>query len=403
MKTLRITIPKGDETLFARLELPANNKVKQYAIFAHCFTCNSDLGIVRNISQTLTLAGIAVLRFDFTGLGRSSGEFADTNFSGNVDDLIAVSEYLSEHYSPPGLLIGHSLGGAAVIMAAKRIKHLHALVTIGAPSEPAHVTHLFGTKHSDIEQKGEAEVHIGGRPFRIRKQFIDDLHHHNAKQIVSDLRVPYLILHSPQDQIVSIDNAAELYQAAHHPKSFISLDGADHLISSKEDARYVAGVISAWAERYLPMSDDSPLSTEGEQVVVHLNTENKFTSEVFTEKHHFIADEPASVGGSDLGPSPYELLNSAVGTCTAMTIKMYADRKKWDLQEVFVYLSYAKKHADELMLDDRSGRIEYIHKKIRLVGDLDREQRTRLLEIASKCPVHRTVQGEVHIDTVELN
>lgn len=403
MKSETLKIQGSQCTLYAKLEVPADGKIRQYAIFAHCFTCSSSLSVVRHISRTLTLQGIAVLRFDFTGLGRSEGEFAETNFSSNVEDLIAVSKHMTANYGSPEILIGHSLGGAAVLMAASKLDNIKAIVTIGAPSDPTHVSHLFNANLPSIEESGQAEVNIGGRPFLIKKQFIEDLEKNNLQQIVKKLRRPYLILHSPQDNVVEIKNAAELYQSAFHPKSFISLDGADHLLSKKEDAVYAANMIATWITKYFPQPEETtPLSTKGEQVVAHLNLENKFTTEIHTPHHHLTADEPASVGGDNLGPSPYELLNSALGACTVMTIKMYAERKGWDLKEVFVYLSYQKKHSDDLDLEtDLTGNIDHIAKKIVFIGNLDDKQRKRLLQIASKCPVHKTLQNQVIIETIE--
>ncbi|WP_435579429.1 bifunctional alpha/beta hydrolase/OsmC family protein [Gilvibacter sp.] len=402
MKTTTIEIAKSEGSLFARLEVPANGKVRHYAIFAHCFTCNSNLSVVRYISRTLTNHGFGVVRFDFTGLGRSSGEFADSNFSGNVQDLITVAHYLEKQYEAPAMLIGHSLGGAAVLAAAAQLDSIKAIVTIGAPAEVDHVTHLFADGLNEIEQTGSAEVNIGGRPFRIKKQFVDDLKARNLLDTVKGLKIPYLIMHSPQDLTVGIENAAKLYHAAFHPKSFISLDGADHLLTNKVDAVYVADMIGTWAGKYFPELDEDLISTKGEQVVVHLDLENNFTSEVFTPHHTLIADEPKSVGGDDLGPSPYELLNASLGACTVMTLKMYAQRKGWDLQEVFCYLTYSKKHTDDLPEDlevEAIGQIDHIQKTLEFVGDLDEKQRERLKQIASKCPVHKTLTSPTIIDT----
>ncbi|WP_374958425.1 alpha/beta fold hydrolase [Gilvibacter sp.] len=402
MKTKNIEIAKSNGSLFARLEVPANGKVRHYAIFAHCFTCNSNLSVVRYISRTLTNHGFGVVRFDFTGLGRSSGEFADSNFSGNVEDLLTVANYLEKEYQAPAMLIGHSLGGAAVLAAAAHLDSVKAMVTIGAPAEVDHVTHLFADGLEEIEETGSAEVNIGGRPFRIKKQFVEDLRSRNLLETINGLKVPYLIMHSPQDTTVAIENAAKLYHAAFHPKSFISLDGADHLLTNKIDAVYVADMIGTWAGKYFPELDQELISTKGEQVVVHLDLENNFTSEVFTPHHTLIADEPNAVGGDDLGPSPYELLNAALGACTVMTLKMYAQRKGWDLREVFCYVTYSKKHADDLPQEQDSdvvGQIDHIQKTLEFIGDLDDKQRERLKQIASKCPVHKTLTSTTIIDT----
>lgn len=404
MQTLSISIStQSDIELFGSLDLPADGKVHTYALFAHCFTCSSELGIVRHISRALTLKGIGVMRFDFTGLGQSSGAFADTNFSNNVADLLDVFSFMKTHYSAPEILIGHSLGGAAILMAAASLKNIKAMVTIGAPAEPQHVTHLFEEELETIERQGTARVNIGGRPFEIKKQFIDDLEQQKLPEIVRSIKKPYLIMHAPLDNIVGINNAAKLYDAAFHPKSFISLDGADHLLSKKRDALYAAEIIASWLKRYVPEKSKKAISTEGQQVVAHHCAEDAFTTDIFTPKHKLIADEPTSFGGLDLGPSPYELLNAAVGACTAMTVKLYAKRKKWPLESVSVFLNYEKRHMDAF--DEKGEKMtsmEYITKKIRFTGKLDEKQRHKLLEIAAKCPVHRTLSQGVHFDTVEI-
>ena len=403
MKRQEITFNGSQGKLHAYLDFPGDGRVKHYAIFAHCFTCSKDLAIVRNISRTLALNGIATLRFDFTGLGKSEGEFETSTFSSNVEDLIAAAAYLRDNHGPAELLIGHSLGGAATILAASKLEDVKALVTIGAPSDPGHVKHLFDEKIDDIKEEGQAKVNIGGRPFTIGKSFLEDITENNLKEVISELKKPYLILHSPQDKVVEIENAAELYKAAFHPKSFISLDGADHLLSKKADAEYAAEMISTWIKRYFPREDEAEhLSTEGEQVVAHLCLENKFTTNIYTDTHQLVADEPEDFGGKDLGPSPYELLISSLGACTTMTLKQYAERKEWPLEEVKVYLSYDKKHADEIGIDsDEKGKIDYIQRKIQLIGNLDEQQREKLFEIAAKCPVHRTLDSRTIIETEE--
>lgn len=404
MKTVQLTIPNGETELFARLELPADGRAAHYAIFAHCFTCNSSLGVVRHISRTLTAHGFGVMRFDFTGLGRSQGEFAESNFSGNVQDLITVAAYMEENYAAPELLIGHSLGGAAVLVAASKLKGIKAIATIGAPADVEHVIHLFGNKLDTIQKEGEAEVNIGGRPFKIKKQFVDDLKERELTDIVSNLKIPYLIMHSPQDNVVGIANAAKLYEAAFHPKSFITLDGSDHLLSEKAEAVYVADMIGTWSGKYFPRQEEpEPPSVAGEQVLVHLNLEDNFTSQVYTKDHNTVADEPASIGGDNLGPSPYEYLNAALGACTVMTLKLYAERKDWPLKEGYCYLSYSKKHTDDLDHNiEETGSIDHIQKSIRLEGDLDEKQRKRLIQIASKCPVHKTLTSTTVIETKVL-
>ncbi|MCL5244225.1 bifunctional alpha/beta hydrolase/OsmC family protein [Cellulophaga sp. 20_2_10] len=405
MKSTRLHIEnKNGIQLQAYLELPANQKPNYFAIFAHCFTCSSTLTAVKNISRSLTTHGFGVLRFDFTGLGRSEGEFADSHFSANVDDLIAVNNYLTEQYDAPSLLVGHSLGGAAVIVAASKLDNIKAVATIGAPSTASHVTHLFTHDVSSIPEKGAVEVNIGGRPFKINREFAEDFSKTDLPKITKELRKPILILHSPIDATVSVDNAQELYLNAHHPKSFVSLDQADHLLTNSKDSIYAGNVIGTWVQRYFEPKENKMLSTEGEQLVGHLNlVEDNFTTTIQTKKHTLIADEPEDIG-DDFGPSPYDFLSAGLAACTVMTLKMYAQRKKWDLQEVFVYITYAKKHSADLMLDvDKPTKYDHLSKKLKFVGNLDEKQKQRLKEIASKCPVHRTLQSDIIIDTEVVN
>ncbi|SFC84537.1 bifunctional alpha/beta hydrolase/OsmC family protein [Algibacter pectinivorans] len=399
-KKLNITNKKGYK-LQAFLELPANQKPQHYAIFAHCFTCSSTLSAVRNISRSLTGHGFGVLRFDFTGLGRSEGEFAESHFSANVDDLLAVNAYLKTNYQAPSLLVGHSLGGAAVIVAASKLDNIKAVATVGAPATASHVTHLFSHDIDEVKEKGEVEVNIGGRPFKINEAFVNDFSKIDLPEITKNLRKPILIMHAPFDSIVGIDNAHKLYHDAHHPKSFVSLDGADHLLSNAKDSRYVGNIIGTWVQRYFVQEDHSMLDTKGEQLVAHLNlVEDNFTTSIQTKKHSFIADEPEHVGGDDFGPSPYEFLSAGLAACTVMTLKMYAQRKKWDLQEVYVYITYSKKHSDDLMLDlDKPKQIDHLQKRLKFVGNLDEKQKARLKEIAAKCPVHKTLTSDTVIET----
>ena len=397
-KKLKINNRKG-LILNAHLELPANQKPNYYAIFAHCFTCSSSLSAVRHVSRALTKDGFAVVRFDFTGLGRSEGEFADSHFSANVDDLIDVHTYMTDHYDAPSLLVGHSLGGAAVIVAASMLKTVKAVATVGAPATVSHVKHLFS--HQVGEEKGDVKINIGGRPFVINNDFINEFDKTDLPDVVKNLRKPLLIMHSPFDRIVSVENAQQLYHNAHHPKSFITLDDADHLLTNEKDSQYVGEVIGTWAKRYFPKVENVMLSTKGEQLVGHLNIiEDNFTTSIQTKNHSLIADEPASIGGSDFGPSPYEYLNAALAACTVMTLKMYAERKKWELQEVFVYVSHSKKHSDDLQVEvDKPKYLDHISKKLKFVGNLDATQKERLKEIASRCPVHKTIASEVIFET----
>lgn len=391
----KISIPNSNgETLHANLDLPANKKVLQYAIFAHCFTCSSQLSIVRNISNELTRHGFGVLRFDFTGLGHSEGDFADTNFSHNLEDLISVNNYLVANHEAPTLLIGHSLGGAAVLMAAQQLGNVKAVATIGAPSSAKHVAQLFGDKKEDILENGQAKLSIGGRPFEMKKQFLDDLEQHSSEDVLPKLRIPILILHSPQDTVVGIDNAAQIYKLARHPKSFISLDGADHLLSKKEDSLYAARSIATWADRYLNTGQTTQiLKPNDAQIVAHLNLQDGFITQISNGNNSLLADEPKSAGGEDLGLSPYELVQAGLGACTNMTLKLYAERKQWPLKEVYTHLSFSRQTIDE-------KKVDLITKKIELEGDLTDEQKQRLVEIAAKCPVNKTLMAGIHIETL---
>ncbi len=399
MKSLKLKFTnRNKQELSARMELPVDQNPKGYALFAHCFTCSKNLAAVGNIARALTQHGFGVLRFDFTGLGESEGDFENTDFSSNVNDLIDASQFMSEEFKAPELIIGHSLGGAAVIFAASLIDSIKTVATIGAPSSPDHVQHLFQTGVDEITASGKAKVQIGGRDFTITKQFLDDLQAKNMKETLHSLKKPLLVMHSPQDTTVGIENAGEIYQYAMHPKSFISLDGADHLLSEKADSIYAGNVIAQWAERYIKHPESVQLKTVG-QVAVKTGNEG-YTTEIVSGKHRWIADEPESVGGKDYGPSPYDLLLSSLGACTAMTLRMYADRKKWDLKEVIVHLEHKKDYAaDSDQCADNNARIDHMYRSIEISGDLDDKQRKRLLEIADKCPVHKTLHAEVKVIT----
>ncbi len=400
MRTKKVLFsnPQGIE-LSARLELPVDQHPHTYAIFAHCFTCNKNLQAVRNISRALNLRGIAVLRFDFTGLGESEGDFSETNFSSNVGDLVAAANFLEEYYEAPGLLVGHSLGGAAVIAASGQIETVRGIATIGAPFNPGHVKHLFSENIDRITDEGEAEVNIGGRPFKVKKQFLEDVNDHNLNQVLNNMDgQALLVLHSPQDEIVGIDNATDIYKAARHPKSFVSLDGADHLLSDKSDSAYVGDLIGCWVKRYLEIPEKQKLKAE-KAVAVRLGEEG-FTTEIMVRQHGLVADEPESIGGNDFGPSPYELVAAGLGACTAMTVQMYARRKKWPVQEVIVNLEHYKDYAEDMRQVEAPGsKIDYFERIVEFVGDLTDKQRQRLLEIANKCPVHRTLHGDIEVKT----
>ena len=384
--------------LSARLEFPPNSHPYAFAIFAHVFTGNKNLTATRHISRSLTQHGIGVLRFDFTGLGESEGDFADTNFTSNVEDLLAAAEFLEKYYEAPKILIGHSLGGAAVVFAASQIESIQAVTTVGAPSEPEHVTHLLDDKIEDIKKKGVANVSIGGRSFTIKKQFLDDLRSKNMFEILKRLHKPILVLHSPQDTVVEIENAAKIYHAAHHPKSFVSLDGADHMLSNKIDAAYVGDLVASWMTRYVAPPEKDKIQSNA-QVAVRLG-DIGFTTEIQAGAHGLLADESEDVGGDDFGPSPYQYLSAALGSCTAMTLQMYARRKGWDLKEVEVHINHGKRYVDDCMAcEKKEMKIDHFEREIELEGNLTDEQISRLLEIADRCPVHRTMNKEIRIIT----
>lgn len=389
--------PEGTK-LSGRLDLPVNQHPHTYVLFAHCFTCGKNLRALRNISRALTIGGFGVLRFDFTGLGDSEGDFADTNFSSNIEDLVAAARALGEQYRPPAILVGHSLGGAAVIKAAGQLDSVKAVATIGAPYAPAHVSHLFEEDREQIEARGEARIDIGGRPFTVKKQFLEDISEQKLVQSLRELNRALLILHAPGDQIVEIENAAKIYRTASHPKSFISLDGADHLLSRKTDSLYTGDMIAAWARRYIDLPEEEKLKVEKE-VAVRLDDED-YTTDIMVRHHGLTADEPPSVGGNDFGPSPYELVTAGLGACTAMTLQMYARRKKWPLEEVVVQLEHFKDYPADLQdPEDPRSKIDHFSRTLDLKGPLDEKQKQRLVEIANKCPVHKTLHREVKITT----
>lgn len=393
---------KGDK-LAALLELPAGAP-RAYALFAHCFTCSKDVFAAARIASGLAERGIAVLRFDFTGLGNSEGEFANTNFSSNVGDLVAAADFLRVRYQAPKLLIGHSLGGAAVLAAADRVPEAAAVATIAAPAEPAHVRRLLAADAATIEAQGEAEVVIGGKNFRITRQFLEDIEKQRLADKIGALRKALIVFHSPRDEVVGIENATAIFEAARHPKSFVSLDDADHLLSRRADAVYVADVLAAWASRFLggaPVAAEEELRPEvpGE-VVVAETREGRFTQAVAAGRHRLSADEPVEAGGNDAGPGPYDYLLAALGACTSMTVRMYAERKGWPLERVTVRLHHDKIHAQDCAeCETREGKIDRLERVIDFSGPLDAEQRQRLLEIANKCPVHRTLESKPLIVT----
>ena len=391
--------PDG-KRLAARLDLPLDEKPTAFAIFAHCFTCTKNFNAVVNIDRALSMNGIAVLRFDFTGIGESEGDFSETNFSTNVADLIAASDFLKEAYEAPKLLIGHSLGGAAVIQAAAKIPSAEAVSTIASPAQ---LLGLFpfinGPRLEQLEKDGETAINISGRDFKIKKQFIEDLRQYRMEEAIRNLRRPLLIFHSPLDQIVSIDNAAKIFTAARHPKSFISLDKADHLLSNREDSLYVGSVLGAWVAKYLKISEKKyPKLDLSDNRVVARTGKTGFRTEIMANGHSLVADEPIPAGGANSGPTPYDLLVSALGACTGMTIRMYADLKKLPLDAVIVRLRHQKIHAEDCQdCEDPKSKIDFIEREIELQGDLDQPVKQKMLEIANRCPVHRTLESRSRI------
>jgi len=389
------------QDLAARLELPASGRPRAYALFAHCFTCSKNIRAAVDITRTLSGLGIAVVRFDFTGLGESEGDFADSNFSSNVEDLLAAARHMEDDLEAPAILIGHSLGGPAVLHAANSLPSVRAVATIGAPADPAHVLHHLSSAQDEIERTGEATVQIGGRPFQVKKQFLDDLEDQRMAEVVSGLDRALLVFHSPIDDIVGIENAARLYTMAKHPKSFVSLDGADHLLSDPADSKYVATVLAAWAQKYVDLKvEDDPEGLSDAERAVSRTRSGSFYTEIGVRHHGMVADEPASVGGEDAGPTPYEYVAAGLGACTSMTLQMYATRKGWPLEEAVVRLKHRKVHsADCERSETEDARIDQIDREIELVGPLDEAQRERLMQIADRCPVHRTLEAGVRIET----
>lgn len=405
MRYERVTFPNGrGQQLAGRIDLPVTGDPIGYAVYAHCFTCSKNLRAIGRITETLALHGIATLRFDFTGLGGSEGEFADTNFSTNIDDLFAAAQFLADGYDAPEIAIGHSLGGAVVLAATDRLPSVRAIATIAAPADPEHIKRHIADDLDEIEARGEAEVRLAGRPFVIREQLLTDVEAHDLAEPIRSLSRPLLVLHSPIDNTVGVENAAAIFDHARHPKSFVSLDPADHLISDDADAEYAAEVIASWASRYISgdlTSHAQPdFVLDAPESVTAVRTEDGFRTDVISNGFPLVADEPLSVGGTNNGPTPYDYLLTALGSCTSMTLRMYADKKEWPLDSVTVTLTHRKVHArDCAECESPAGFVDVINRTVELRGDLDETQRTRLLEIADRCPVHKTLHGEVSINT----
>ncbi|MGB9428451.1 MAG: alpha/beta fold hydrolase [Gammaproteobacteria bacterium] len=389
------------QQLAGRLEMPAHGKPRAYALYAHCFTCGKDVRAAVDICRALCRQNIAVLRFDFTGLGESQGVFADTTLSTNISDLVQAAKFLEQQYAAPKILVGHSLGGTAALEAAHQIESCVAVATVAAPANPEHVANLLGAARQVIEQQGETDVMLAGRKFHFKKAFLDDLKNQHWQRNIRSLRKPLLIFHSPTDETVDISNAGLIFAAALHPKSFVSLFGADHLLSRPTDSEYVGLLLAAWATKYLgELGVKLPASPAAEgEVVVRINQDH-YRTEVYAGEHLLVADEPVNVGGTDTGPSPYGLLTSALGACTAITLRMYADRKQWPLEAVSVRLTHDKIHAQDCAeCETKVGKIDQFKREIELTGALSAEQKQRLLEIADRCPVHQTLESEVVIKT----
>lgn len=405
-KQIKVSFRGSQAELAGLLSLP--EEPKAYVLFAHCFTCGKDVKAASYISRALSQLGFAVLRFDFTGLGGSDGEFANTNFSSNVEDLIAAANFLRDEYQAPQVVIGHSFGGTAVLSAAEHLPEAEALVTIASPAEADHIAHLIDQKIPEIEAQGAAQVNISGRPFNIKKQFIEDWKKHGTEHI-GHLNKALLVMHSPIDKVVSIDEAAKIFKAAKHPKSFFGLDGADHLLTRQEDVNYAAGIISGFVAKFIGETAAKPKPTTAEKVnedlshgQVQVREENhKFTCHITTDSHGWLADEPEKVGGDNRGPDPYEHLLAGLGACTVMTLRMYANHKKWPLEDSIVTLQHSREHAEDCEdCDNKSAKIDVIKRQIKIVGDeLNDEQRVRLMEIADRCPVHRTLENKIEVRT----
>jgi len=392
--------PRG-ERLAGRLDLPAGQRPHAYAIFAHCFTCTKNFNAVLNINRSLVKEGIAVLRFDFTGIGESEGDFSETSFGTNVDDLVAAADFLSSAYEPPKLLVGHSLGGAAVLQAAGRIPTCVAVATIGAPADLSHLHRILRPSRSVGPGRGQAEITLHGKTFSIGEQFVEDLRDDNMESAIRNLGKALMVFHSPSDEVVAVENALRIFEAAGYPKSLVSLEGADHLLTKREDSLYVGSVLASWSARYLGLTLQRQVSGDPQDNRIVAKTGKKgYQTEILAGRHRLVADEPIPLGGADTGPNPYDLLVGALGACTSMTLRMYADRKNWPLDGITVRLRHEKIYAQDCShCETRNAKVDAIEREIELEGALDQEQRRRLLEIADRCPVHKTLHSKVQVTT----
>lgn len=387
----------------AILDSPEDLQVKAYGVFAHCFTCGKNLIMARNINKVLTKAGYAILRLDFTGLGESEGNFEDTNFTSNIEDLIDASKYLEDNHRAPKILLGHSLGGTAALKAGKEIKSIEAVISIAAPFDFGRINRALHESKEELQEKGFITMHIAGEDYKLKESFFEDVQKYDMRSIIKDLKKPLLVLHSPFDKVVGIKEAEKIFIAAMHPKSFVSLDEANHLLSKEEDAKYVGEVISGWAKKYVMDTEREEKKKHNKEYKVFAQIgEKPYKTKIWTDNHSYLSDEPTKYGGGDLGPNPYDYLLSALGACTAMTLRMYADRKKWDLKGVEVGLNHRRIHAQDCDKCEETGKkLEVITREIFIYGELSEEKRNRLMEIADRCPVHRTLESDLTIQTKE--
>ncbi len=387
---------KNGLELSAHLYRPLDRVPGFYALFAHCFTCKDNFSVVSKICKALSQQGVAVFSLDFTG---NQNEATQRQvFAAGISDLVDAAVFLEKNFQAPKMLLGHSLGGTATIYAATKLSTVDAVVSIATPAFPDQIQKLF---QGAADKSGNSTIHIGGAPFRISQEFWEEIVQKPIKGVLKGMKKSLLLMHSPQDEVVGVENSLELFDQAEHPKSFISLEGADHLISDLKDSEYIGEVVAAWSKRFVPFQEDiAQYDTKGNHVFVRLSGEG-FATEIKTPNHHLISDEPLEVGGTNLGPNPYDLLMAALGSCTAMTLKLYAARKKWPLTEVSVYLNHNKIHLEDSKHSGEPGaKVSHFTRIIELEGDLDQEQRHRLLEISNRCPVHKTLQEEIVIQTL---